>query len=372
MNVWRWLGASLFVVVLGMGVAVHGQDKKTDDKKTDKKTDDKKADDKKAGEKKGDDKKTDDKKTDDKKTDDKKGETKPAAGSVELKWKAFESTTPFFQEMTTSTVQTMKVANMEVKQTQSQTFVVEWTPQKKEGEEYVVKQKIVAVKMDIEIGGNKISFDSKSKEQPANPLTDFFKNLVGAEFTLKIDSKTLKVNKIEGQDKFIADLSKANPALQGLLKAILSENALKQMADPLFAAIPEKAVAPKASWPKKSTLDMGPIGTYTTDSTYTLDGTKEKDKEQIADISVTTSLKYTAPKDAKSTDGLPFRIVSGNLEGKKGTGTVVFNLTKGRVEESNMTLELAGDLTIEIAGMTTDVNLRQTQTSKLKTLDKAP
>jgi hypothetical protein len=366
MNVWRCLGASLFVVILGLGISVQGQEKKAGEQ------------DKKAG---GQEKKPGDQ---EKKPGDQEKKPQPAGDKIVLALKAFDGTTSFWQEMTTSTEQTMKVSNMEVKQKQSQTFWVEWTPVKKTGDEWTVKQKIIGVRMDIEIGGNKISYDSTSKEPPpANPLTDFFKNLKDSEFTLHINSKDLKVTKIEGQDEFINKLSKANPALQPLLKAILSEKALQQMADPIFAAIPPDGVVPapkdakgKPTWqPKPSVLDMGPIGIYTTTNTYTFEGLKDsKDHGKVAEISVSTTLDYTAPAAKTGTDGLPFRIASGKLSTKKGpgTGTVVFNMGKGLIQSSDMSLELEGDLTIEIAGMTTDVNLSQKQKSSLKTSEKRP
>ncbi len=355
MNVWRWLGASMFVVILGLGISVQGQEKgKTDPKQ-----------DPKAGEKKQPEK-----------------QPEKAAG-VTLPFKAFQGTAPFYQEMQTSTDQTMKVSNMTVTQKQSQTFWVEWTPQaSKDAADYVVKQKIIGVKMDIEIGGNKISYDSTSKEPPpANPLTDFFKQLVGSEFTLHVDKKTLTVKKIEGQEDFINKLSKANPALQPLLKAILSEKALQQMADPIFAVIPAGGVIPppkdpkddksKPEWKKETKLDMGPIGVYTTTYTYTDEGFK-KDSKILREIGVSTSLEYAAPAAKTSTEGLPFRIASGKLKSDKSSGSILFDIENGRIQESNLTLELSGDLVIEIAGMTTDVNLRQTQKSSLKTDNKKP
>jgi len=352
MNAWRWFGASLFVVVLGLAVSVHGQEKKGKQDDKGKGKDDKSQVDKGKG----------------KEPD--KGKEQPATGLPKLVWKAFDGTTPFYQEMSTSTEQVMKVMQMEVKQKQAQTFWVEWLPQKKEGDDWVVKQTIKGVKMDIEIGGNKISYDSTAKEPPpANPLTDFFKNLVGAEFTLKINSKTLTVTKIEGQDKFIGDLSKTNPQLAPLLKAILSEKALQQMADPVFAAIPPGGDIPASkTWEKESKLDMGPIGTYTTKYKYTY----EKQVGNNVEIGVTTALEYSPPGAKTATEGLPFRIAGGKLTSKKGSGKVVFSLDKGRILTSEMDLDLGGNLSIEIAGMTTEVELTQTQKSALKTSDSDP
>jgi hypothetical protein len=273
--------------------------------------------------------------------------------------------------MTTNTKQTLKVMSMEVKQTQSQTFYIKWTTDKveKDKDTVVLKQEIIGVKMDIEIGGNQIRYDSQAKEQQTNPLTDFFKALVGAKFTLTINTKDMKVTDVKGQDEFITGLAKANPQLKTLLETILSDKALKQMADPVFGVVPEGGVVPaKKEWTRESKLAMGPIGTYDTVYTYKYDGTKDK----IAKIGVTTKLTYTPPAQGKDDKGLPFKIVSASLTSKAGTGEVNFNTEKGRVESSNMTLELSGNLTIDIAGMSTEVELKQTQESALKTMDKSP
>jgi Family of unknown function (DUF6263)/Sigma-70, region 4 len=136
----------------------------------------------------------------------------------------------FSQAMTTKTKQTMKVMGSEVVQTQDQTFYFSWTPEKQDGDNWIVKQKIEGVKMAIDIGGNKVEYDSTKDQQGTNPLADFFKAVVGAEFTLTID-KNMKVSRIEGREKFVDGLGKANPQMKPLLEQILSEQALKEMAD---------------------------------------------------------------------------------------------------------------------------------------------
>src|SRR5262245_62122159 len=161
MNAWRWLGASLVLVALSLGVSVSGQEKG------------------------GKDKGKDDKGKVDKGKDDKGKEGK--GESVKIQWNFGKPGDKFYQEMTTTTKQTLKVMSMEVKQTQTQTFYIRWTTDKVDKDTVVLTQEIIGVKMDIEIGGNKISYDSQAKEQQANPLTDFFKALVGAKFKLTIN-----------------------------------------------------------------------------------------------------------------------------------------------------------------------------------------
>jgi len=292
------------------------------------------------------------------------------AKPVNLSWK-FEKDKTFYQKMTTDTTQQMKVMGNDVNQTQKQTFIYSWTPLKQEADKsWVIKQTIEGVMMDIDIGGNKISYDSTKPEAAGNPLADFFKALVKSEFTLTISSD-MKVTKIEGREEFIKKLVTANPQMKPLLEQILSEDALKQMADPVFAAVPGKEVKKGDSWKRESKLSMGPIGTYETTYNYTYDGPEGKDSK-LEKITVKTELTYKAPGDNPAGGALPFKIKSADLKATEATGTILFNKEKGRVDKSDMNLKLTGKLSIEISGMTTDVELTQTQKTSVITSDDNP
>jgi hypothetical protein len=289
-------------------------------------------------------------------------------------WKGFdELNKPFWQEMKTDTTQTMKVQGMEVVQKQSQTFYVKWTPKSKDNNTWKVEYEIVGVKMDIEIGGNKISFDSTDVKNPppANPLTDFFKALVGSKFTFTVtnDPKTgLQVTDIDDGDlqKFVGKLSAANEQLKPLLQSILNKDALKQMSNPTFAAYPRtEEEFKKGSWNYDVDLNMGPIGKYNTHYTYSIN---PKDKSKI---DVTGTMDYQAPK-ADAGGQLPFQIKKGELKADSIKGTVTLDPKAGRIADSNMTMDLSGNLTIEIAGMDTQVSLNQKQNSSVKTLEADP
>jgi hypothetical protein len=288
-------------------------------------------------------------------------------GGTKLAWK-FEPNKTFYQTMTTTTDQNMKVMGSDIKQKQEQTFWFSWTPVKKDGENWEIKQKIDGVKMRIEIGGQPIEYDStKEGQQGSTALSEFFKQLVNSEFTLTVD-KNFKVIKIDGRDAFLKKLTGANPQMEALLKQILSEDALKEMADPTFAAIPNKEVKPGDTWEKSSKLNMGPIGTYENTYKYKFEGTKDKKTT----IKVDTTLKYTPPAENTASGGLPFKIKSASLASKNAGGNITFNPDAGRVEESTMKVEMNGDLNIEIGGQNTAVHLDQTQTTTVKTSDTNP
>jgi hypothetical protein len=319
-----------------------------------------------------DSKKKDDSKKEEKKKDEpKKEDTKKDGQGVLLKWK-FEKDKPFYQKMVTTTEQTMKVMNNDVKQTQNQTFYFSWTPVKQDGDTWTIKQKIEGVAMKIDIGNQKIEFDSTAPKPAGagnNPLSDFFTALVGSEFTLTLDTKDMKVTKVEGREAFLDKLVKANPQMKPLLEQILSEKALKEMAEPTFAAIPGKEEKKGDSWSKESSLDMGPIGKYENSYKYTFEGPDEKNKD-IDKIKVETTLKYKEPGDVAGVGGLPFKIKSADLKSSNATGTIQFDHAKGLIQKSDMKLDLSGELNIEIGGQTTKVTLSQTQTSSVETSDK--
>jgi hypothetical protein len=289
---------------------------------------------------------------------------------VTLKWK-FVKDQPIYQEMKTETKQSMKVQGSDVNQSQEQTFYFSWTPEKQDGDNWIIKQKILGVKMKIDIGGTKVEYDSTASAPAGNPLADFFQKLVGSEFTITID-KDNKVKKVDGRDAFLQKLIGANPQMEGLLKQILSEDALKEMAEPTFGVIPAGEVTKGKHWERTSKLDMGPIGSYQNTYKYTYEG---EGADKLHAIKVDTTVKYVPPADNAMQGGanaLPFKIKDAKLTSSNASGTVKFNAEKGRVESSDMKLDLKGELNIEISGQTTKVELTQTQTTTVKALDKDP
>src|SRR5262249_36570105 len=143
----------------------------------------------------------------------------------------------------------------------------------------------------------------------------------------------------------------------------------------VFCSLPGKKVVKgkeDATWKQKSDLDMGPLGKYETTYTYTYDGTDKNSKEEK--IAVKTELKYTPPAGgAQDTSAnLPLKITKAALEGKDGTGTLVFDPKAGWVKSADLKLTLDGTITIEIGQQSTEVSLHQVQSTTITTSDKNP
>src|SRR5262249_35116238 len=155
--------------------------------------------------------------------------------------------------------------------------------------------------------------------------------------------------------------------MKPLLGQILTDEALKQMADPAFSVLPGKPVKKGDTWERKSTLNMGPIGSYDVSYKYTFEGLDEKDKN-IANIKVDSTLKYIAPQGHPPT-AFPLQIVKADLASKDGSGQIQFDIGKGRVTSSSLSMKMDGTITISVGGQNSDVKLSQDQTTTLKTSD---
>ena len=86
---------------------------------------------------------------------------------------------------------------------------------------------------------------------------------------------------------------------------------------------------------------------------------------------MTATVKYNPPSGGDS-GGLPFKIKSANLETKNAKGTILFDNKAGRVDSSEINLNLEGKLDIEIGGQTTQVELKQTQKTTVKSSSTNP
>jgi len=290
---------------------------------------------------------------------------------------------PFYTEMTTQVVQQIKVQGQDLPQRQKSTFYYAWTPVKdekvKEGAEEVtkwtVKQKIEGLKMEIDISGNPINYDSTKADTTGaggNPgLVEFFKGLKDSEFTATL-GKNYKVEKVDGKDAFIAKLGAGSQQMDNLLKRVMTDDALKEMTDPTFKLFPDAPKKKGDKWEKKSTLNLGPIGTYDLVYKFTYaEPDKEGAKKDWDKIEVETTVNYTAPAAAAG-DGLLFRIKEGSKltsDAAGSKGVLYYNAAKGRIEEATIKIKLKGDLTVVIGGTDTKVELTQEQETTIKNAD---
>jgi hypothetical protein len=281
-------------------------------------------------------------------------------------WK-FEAGRTFYVEQTIEVRQEMTVSGTLVKQTQFQVFTLALTPERQLADgSWSINQRILGVRMNLDVGGNKIDFDSAVPDKEATPLSDFMRILIGAEFRFQLD-RNKGVVAVEGRDEFVKRMVDARPEMKALLQTMLSESALKEMCGQTFVTMPNRVVPRGDGWQRSSRIDLGPIGSY--DSTHRYTSLGPKGAHDAFQVEV-TEMRYQPP--AKGVEGLPFKIVSADLRGTGREGEMLFDRKRGRVERSEISLKLHSTMTIEVGGQETKVELKQEQKSITRTLDANP
>jgi hypothetical protein len=290
----------------------------------------------------------------------------PAEGKTALKFTALERNEPFYQVVETETRQTIKAAGKVVVRKLNQALYVRWTPLGKKDGKYQLRQQIIGLKLTIDTGGKTTTYDSTAPEskQTQDRATDFFKALPKREMIFTI-SPALEVVGVDGRQEFVRAVSEPLPAVKTSLDTMLSEKAVKKMAESLWSALPPRPVAVGERWKKASELDFGPIGVYTTSLAYTLQGVQGGQ----ARIRTEASLTYKAPKDGT---GLPYVIKKGELIGRGGTGGAVFNVRRGRFDSVGTSTRLRGNFSILVGNATTEVSIEQTQSATARCQDTNP
>ncbi len=333
---------------------------------------------KKDGLKKDEPKKEEPKKEEPQKVEPKKEEPKadPNARTFTPK---FEKDKAFYQELKTQVSQIIKVQGQDATQKQESTYYFKWTPQKQDGDKWVLEQEVEGLKLSIDISGNTINYDSSLPDggvTAGNPgLMEFFKKLVGTKFTVTLN-KGYQVEAVAGRDEFVRKLAAGSNQMESMLRNIVTDDAIRQMCDPTFGIVPDSPKKPGDTWDHKTKVSLGPIGTYeiTYKFKYVGPGTEEGKKE-FDKIEVETDLVYTVPKSTSSDSGLMFRIREGKLEVPKGSGeqppkgVIYFDPRTQRVVSAEIVVKLKGELTVTIGMTDTKVELYQEQKTTLRTGD---
>src|SRR5438067_12222441 len=206
--------------------------------------------------------------------------TSPAApaadGPAELRWK-FEKDKPIYEEVTTQTKSTLKVMGNDLTQTMRTTFFWSWTPKEQDAKKnWIIRQKLEAAQLECDIGGLKVEFDSVKDIASINPLSDFFRALVGSEFILMV-SPDSKVTRVDGREEFLKRLVTANQPMEPMFRQVLDGDVVKQMAEAVMGVAPNRPVKPGDTWTVAGKLSMGVLGHFDSQVKYTCEGPDPKD-----------------------------------------------------------------------------------------------
>ncbi len=275
---------------------------------------------------------------------------------VTLKWR-FEKDKPIFQEMTTETTSIMKVGGTEIKTVQKQSSRYRWTPIDEDAHgNWRIKQKLERMTLTQETTNSPpITYDS-ANEAATSPAVKIFKHLVGVEFTFTLD-KELRVTKIEGRGEFLKKIRDSNEQAAALVKYMVSEDTLKEIAASSIVALPTRETMFRNGWERLGVNDMGAIGKFENTYRYVYKG-KDRANPDLHRVEFSGSVKYVKPGPDAAAE-FPFKVKEGELTAQKFVGYLLFDNRRGRVENLVMNLDITGSLTYEIGGQLVKLDLTQ-------------
>jgi hypothetical protein len=302
--------------------------------------------------------------------------TESNSPGVALKWK-FEAGKVFYQEMTTGSEQTMQIQSHTVNNKQIQTFIYSYTPKGRNGDgNWLILQRIEALKMDFTIGGSRIIYDSTKGWESGSFLDiflagDFFKALVGCEFEIVVDRNGHPLE-VKGTTALLEKIGNSSPRAAEVVKIMMNDDVFKETAFLALGVLPDHSVRVGTAWESPTfKLEMGPIGRFDLKYNYTYDGKgKDKGTENFDKIRVNTAAKYNEP--GKNVGGLPFKVNKTELRPTTFSGNIYFDNIGGRMERLELEMNMKGKMSIEIAGLITPIDLNQTYKTTIKNLDKNP
>jgi hypothetical protein len=274
---------------------------------------------------------------------------RPAAAQTKLEWHFKEGET-FFVESVAVQKQTVEIKSKLLKEERTRTWVTAVTVMKKTSAGHVLDLKIESVTLQPAAPGTPAGLDDKLAAK-----------MQGCQFTATVTSQG-KLAKFEGYDAFVQKLAEKNGEVEKVLRALLSEEALREDIEEVFYCLPHKAVKKGDKWKREAIEPVPPFGSFKSTVEYVLE------EETGDELSVGTTIKMTYKPSGG--DGDLFRVVKGGLTSEGGKGSVVFDAKKGRMVRSEKTVELQGDLVVESMGNQTQLRFTSVNVLRVRLYDK--
>jgi len=275
-----------------------------------------------------------------------------ASAQEVLQWK-FQNgeTLKFNVEQTMKTNMTM--AGNAVKTSMSQIMDMSWNVKNVAADgRAVVAQQIDRVQLKMQGGpfGEGTLFDSNDNRVPSNPMvkamSDVFRKLIGQSFQVTMNS-TGKVENVVVPDELLKSLTQTGAGVNNML----NEDTLQQMMGQSSVELPASGVTVGQSWETKQNVQL-PVGNMAVTSRMTYTG---KDSQTgLAKIAMKPMVTVEPNKDS------PIQL---KLTRSDGDGLILFDQKTGRIQQSDLTLNL--EMQIQQFGQTITQNIEQSTVMKL-------
>jgi hypothetical protein len=199
----------------------------------------------------------------------------------------------------------------------------------------------------------KAVFDSASGDkpagQPAATLGSYMSAMVGESVIVEMgpDGGTRKVEGMSAIfDKMLKSLPPGPAAdlVAGQLKGFMSDDAIHNMIGQSFDAFPDRPIKTGETWTNESEQTNPLFGKVPATRTSTLSRVESRNGALLAHIAVRLAVKPTGP-------GTPISPgISATMGNSESAGEIVFDTTRGRLQQTSITVETPMDLTVPQPG----------------------
>jgi hypothetical protein len=206
------------------------------------------------------------------------------------------------------------------------------------------------VQIDIQGMAGNVKYDSESGEEPTDPQAKMIAALANLSYTMVVGPDG-SVKSIQGMDKLreslLAALSPEQVAMmQQIGGEMFSEESLSRMAQQNVQVFPADAVGPGDTWDRSFTMSVPMLGSMTTNTTFTLTGTEQRDGRTIAKIESTGTLT-----------------MGNDLGDTKISGGIEFDIDRGIALSSSTTTSM--QMNVGAAGQQISMTMNQSLTNEL-------
>ncbi len=268
-----------------------------------------------------------------------------------------------------NTKQTLTLAGMDIETESKQNFELTSTNRQRNSDgELVTAQKIESMKAELNISGQKLTFDSAKADAPPPGTTldgilDVFKALSQSEWTVTRD-KDNRVSSVDGRAEALQSLPEA---MRAAMEKQLDSSYLAEVANDEMAAIPSRSVSVGDTWTHQTTLRLEAGQTFKFDKTYKYEGAVEKDGKSLHKITeLTTDVEY----DMEANNASPLKFVSSDLKMADSEGEILFDNEAGLVVSRIVKVHITGPLVFEVGGTelpgTVDLTIGQSTTTSIQ------
>jgi hypothetical protein len=212
----------------------------------------------------------------------------------------------------------------------------------------------LSTKFTVNLNGQRTSFDYDLPDVSA--LAKFMKAYMDAELRFVI-GPDFKVRRIEGRADAIARLQAEFPDYALLTDKYFARDVLTQVAEQFIMPLGNRPVRPGDKWQFSTSVCLNSLGCLVTTRRVKFE---QVTADMMAVAKSSDSLKLVPPNVVAGHKWV-FTLIAANFDSANGTGQVHFDLQRGRVATMSSSLKLNGKLTVEIAGSTTDAQLKQSQ-----------